>query len=470
MIFLSYVEYRLELRTPFQVFFFIAYMPMSYRILLAFILFLWVPLLSQDSTQIVPPDFPDSTLHVSNVIIAGNELTQDFIIEREMSLKPGSLLTREAVAYDINRIYSLQLFNKVDIRVIPDSTTAILIVLVSERWYFYPFPILGIRDHTWEHVYYGAGVVHTNFLGRKELVNIQGALGYDPYLSVQYTNPVIDAEHNLYFSTRFAYSLLKNQSLDSLMNVPNFDQRLEDAQVTLGKRFSLFSTATTTLEYTHLSVTDNRAGRTLSPNGTDQYFALHVLYTYDTRDLSEYSSRGTLAKLGISKYGIDNQYVDYQRYSLDFRRYIPLYLNSTFAFRIFASAVQGGDIPSYGHVYFGYGDRIRGRFWTITEGDDIIGAKSELRLPLIGPSYVRIDEIPIEQFRDVRYALYASLFGDAGSVWYRSQPVALNNFLSGFGVGLNFLLSYSFVARTEYAFGGPGFHHGEFILDLGASL
>jgi outer membrane protein assembly factor BamA len=443
---------------------------MSYRILLGFLPFLWAPLLSQDSTHFVPPEYPDSTLQVSNVVIAGNELTKDFIIEREMSLKPGSLLTRDALAYDINRIYSLQLFNKVDIQVIPDSTTATLVVLVSERWYFYPFPILGFKDHTWQHVYYGAGVVHTNFRGRKELVSIQCALGYDPYVSVQYTNPVIDAEHNLYFSTRLAYSLLRNQSLLSLQNGPNFDEKLEDAQVTLGKRFSLFSTATTTLEYTHLSVTDNRAGRTLSPDGTDQYFALHVLYTYDTRDLSEYSSRGTLARFGISKYGVDDQYVDYQRYSIDFRRYIPVYLNSTFAFRLFASAVQGGDIPNYGHVFFGYGDRVRGRFWTVIEGENIVGAKSELRFPIVGPHYLRIDEIPVEQFRDIRYALYASLFGDAGTVWYRRQPVALKNFLSGFGVGLNFLLSYSFVARTEYAFGGPGFHHGEVILDLGASL
>ncbi len=443
---------------------------MSYRILLALLPFLWTPLLSQDSTRAMPSDFPDSTLHVSSVIFVGNDLTQDFVIEREMSLKPGSLLTRDAIAFDIDRIYSLQLFNKVDIQVVPDSTTATLVVLVSERWYFYPFPILGIRDHTWAHVYYGAGVVHTNFRGRKELVSFQGALGYNPYLSLQYTNPVIDQAHNLYFSTRFSYSLVRNQSLVSLMNAPNFDQRLEDAQVTIGKRFSLFSTATATLEYTHLSVTNNLAGRTLSPDGTDQYFSLNLLYSYDTRDLSEYASRGTLARIGVSKYGVDDQYVDYQRYSIDFRRYIPVYFNSSFAFRFFGSAVQGGDVPNYGHVFFGYGDRIRGRFWTITEGENIIGAKSELRFPLIGPSYMRIDEIPVEQFRDIRYALYATIFGDAGTVWYRAQPVALNNVLSGFGVGLNFLLSYSFVARTEYAFGGPGFHHGEFILDLGASL
>jgi outer membrane protein assembly factor BamA len=159
-------------------------------------------ILAQDSAQVALPDFPDSALHVSSIVIGGNELTKDFIIEREMSLKVGSLLTREAVAYDINRIYSLQLFNKVDIHVVPDSTTATLIVFVSERWYFYPFPIAGFKDHSWTHFYYGAGVVHTNFRGRNELVNTQFALGYDPYASVQYVDPAFDPDHNLYFSTK----------------------------------------------------------------------------------------------------------------------------------------------------------------------------------------------------------------------------------------------------------------------------
>ena len=199
-------------------------------------------------------------------------LTKDFIIEREMSLKVGSLLTREAVAYDINRIYSLELFNKVEIHVVPDSTTAPLIVFVSERWYFYPFPIAGIKDHTWTHFYYGAGVVHTNFRGRNELVNTQFAFGYNPYASVQYVDPAFDPEHNLYFSTKASYSIQKNLSLVSLASGPNFDEKLIDGQVTFGKRFSLYTTVTATVEYTSLSVSDNRAGQTLSPTVRTIFF------------------------------------------------------------------------------------------------------------------------------------------------------------------------------------------------------
>lgn len=425
---------------------------------------------AQDSTRVTPGEYPDSTLRITNIIFVGNELTKEYVMEREMSLKVGSLLTKEALSYDISRIYSLQLFNKVEVNVIPDSGTATLLILVSERWYFYPFPIAGIKDHNWSHVYYGAGVVHTNFRGRKEMVNIQFALGYDPRASVQYVNPLVDRENNLYFSTRLSYSVQRNKSLLSLSAGPNFDEKLWGGEATLGKRFTLYSTASTTLEYTHLSVTDNRAGRTLSPDGTDQYIALHGTYVYDTRDLSEYSRIGTLGKFTISKYGVGNRYVDYQRYSIDFRRYIPMYFGTGFALRFFGSAAQGGTVPNYGHTFFGYGDRIRGRFKTIVEGEDIVGTKSEFRIPIISPRYIRLEGVPIEQFRDVRYGLYVVVFGDAGTVWYRNDPLALNNFLSGFGAGLHLLLSYSFVARCEYAFGGPGFRNGQLILDLGAAL
>ena len=444
---------------------------MKFVIVLALLLFLSCKVLAaQDSTRVSPGDYPDSTLRIMNIIFVGNELTKDYVMEREMSLKVGSLLTREALAYDINRIYSLQLFNKVDVSVIPDSGTATLLFLVSERWYFYPFPIAGIKDHNWSHIYYGAGVVHTNFRGRKELVNMQFALGYDPRASVQYVNPLIDAERNLYFSTRFSYSVQKNRSLLSLSTGPNFDEYYLGGEVTLGKRFSPYSNATTTLEYIHLKVSDNQAGRTLSPDGTDQFFALHLTYVYDTRDLSEYSRIGTLGRFTASKYGLGDTYVDYQRYSVDVRRYIPIYFDAGFALRLFGSIAQGGAVPNYGHSFFGYNDRIRGRFRTIVEGEDIVGAKAEVRFPLISPRYIRMEEIPIEQFRDIRYALYFVLFGDAGNVWYRSEPLVLDNFLSGFGAGLHLLLSYSFVARIEYAFGGPGFRSGEMILDLGAAL
>ena len=63
--------------------------------------------------------YPDSVFIVGEIVITGNTETKAFVILREMTLHPGSPITRQAIEYDENRIYSLGLFNQVQIRVMP---------------------------------------------------------------------------------------------------------------------------------------------------------------------------------------------------------------------------------------------------------------------------------------------------------------------------------------------------------------
>lgn len=436
---------------------------------------LFISLVSFSAAQDVTlPSFawPDSTYRVSQIYYIGNEVTKVHIIEEEMSLKPGDLITHEAVQFDINRIYSLRLFTKVDIQVIPDSTeTATLSVIVSERWYFYPFPVLGLKDRDFSKIYYGLGIAHNNVAGNN--VQMYGAfgLGYDPFVSFNYVNPRIDAENKLFFSFRSYYTEQKNRSIVSLAGAPNFDENRSGIELTLGKRYSLFTTFSMKLEYLNLSVSNNVIGRTLSSNGRDEFYSLHVSYSYDTRDLKEYASYGTLIGIGLSKFGLFEQEVNYQRIGIDVRRYIPTWYDVVVAGRIFGNLAGGGRIPNYGHTFFGYSERIRGYFDTILEGEQIAGASVEAHIPIITPRYVTLGFIPIDQFRDIRYAMNIALFADAGRTWYRNEPSPLNSLYSGYGAGIHLLLAYSFVGRIEFAvpYGKP-FTQGEIILDLGAAL
>jgi outer membrane protein assembly factor BamA len=426
--------------------------------------------LSQDTARSVLFSFPDSTFRIGKIYFSGNELTKNYIIEREMSLKPGKLLTYENLEYDINRIYSLQLFNKVDIQVVPDSDSANLLVLLSERWYFYPYPIVGLKDRSWSKIYYGIGVAHTNFSGEKIQVFAEGALGYDPFISLYYSDPWISRENNLSFFGKVYYSVMRNRSLVSQAGGSNFDETSYGTYAGLGKRFSLFTTASVKFEYTSITVSDNKAGRTLSPDGTDKFFSFTVSYIYDTRDLKEYPRLGSLIGIGFTKFGIGSTVIDYQRYSIDYHRYIPLIYDLGFAGRVFGNIMQGGTAPNYGHVYYGYGDKIRGQFTRIIEGENIVGSTVEFHYPIISPRYIRFEQIPIEQFRDIRYALYLAVFTDAGNVWYRKDPFGIAGFESGYGAGLHFLLSYSLVLRLEYAFSTPRNRSGEIVFDVGAVL
>lgn len=417
-------------------------------------------------------NFPDSTYRVGQVIYIGNEVTKYQVIEQEMTLRPGTLITHAGVTFDINRIYSLRLFTKVEINVVPDSADlATVTVTVNERWYIYPFPVLGIKDRDFSKIYYGLGLSHTNLGGNNTQLYGAFALGFDPFVSLNYSNPQLDFEHKIFLSLRAYYTDVMNKSVVSRAGTSNFREFRSGAEVTLGHRYSLYSLVALKGEYLNLAVSDNAAGRTLSPGGRDEFFSLHMSYSYDTRDLKEYPSYGSYYSVGVSKYGLFEQTIDYQRVGIDLRRFIPTWNNVVLAGRVFANLAGGGRIPNYGHAFFGYGERIRGYFNTVLEAEQIAGGTAELHFPLIKPQYVRYDFIPLEQFRDVRYAVNAALFADAGETWYRTQPFTVGNVYAGYGAGLHILLMYSVVARVEFAVPyGKSVKNGEIILDVGAAL
>ncbi|MCX6137366.1 MAG: BamA/TamA family outer membrane protein, partial [Ignavibacteriales bacterium] len=274
----------------------------------------------------------------------------------------------------------------------------------------------------------------------------------------------------MYLNVRVQYAVTKNRSILSQGVGNNFDERRAGADITLGKRLTLYSRLFATAEYWELSVSDNSAGRTMSADGTDRFLSLSLGYRYDTRDLNEYPRQGSLLNFTISKIGMPGGTVDFERYSLDVRQFVVAADYAGIAGRFYSSIASGGVVPNYAHAYLGYGDKIRGHYNTTVEGDNIAGATVEFHLPIISPRYVRFEEVPIEQFRTIRYALYGALFADAGNVWYRLQPFSIGQTLSGFGAGLHCLISYSVVLRLEYAIDAQNLRNREFILDLGAAL
>jgi outer membrane protein insertion porin family len=405
---------------------------------------------------------------IDRIIIRGNEVTKDYVILREMSLKPGDTLSLKAAEYDQNRVYSLGLFNRVELSYHVTDHKATLYVDVNERWYIFPFVVLGVKDRDWKKFYYGLGILHDNFRGRSERVSASFALGYDPFFTLRYQNPILSVESNLFLSSRIYYSRERNKSLISQQSGPNFDEDQYGLEGTLGKRFNLFQSLSLTLGYEVLAVSQNEAGRTLSASGRDAFISAGLGFVHDTRDLAEYPSSGTYLGISLSKYGLGESVVDYYRVYLDSRRFVPTLGGVTLAGRLFVNLAGGGTVPNYGHVYFGYEERIRGHFREVYEGEDILGSSLELRVPIIPVRFLKVEAIPIPQFGVWRLGLYAALFGDVGKVWYRGASFDLHDLVRGYGVGLNLLLPYSSVFRIEYALNEA--RRGEFIFDISSSF
>jgi outer membrane protein assembly factor BamA len=406
---------------------------------------------------------------VDTIIVAGNLKTQSYVILDEMTMKPGALVTAEAIQFDRNRIYSLGLFTSVDIFYDSLDTQRLLLVEVRERWYLIPIPILGARDGDPAKLFYGAGILHNNFLGKNQKLFGSIVLGFDPAVSFSFTDPLFDREDNLYFSFSLSTSSVRNRSLVESALTGDFDERHWDISGTVGRRLSLFSAAGINGGIHSVKTSIYRQGRTASTDGVDIYLYTTLQFAYDSRDLREYATRGAFFQVFFTKNGLGESDVDFSRLGLDMRKYIPLGGPLSFALRGHASVVSGSLIPTYARGYFGSGERIRGYYMTIWEGENLMGGTAELRCALFDTKTFMFSALPLPpEFSVWRFGVSLALFAETGLAWYRQDPIRLHSFASGYGAGVHFLLPYGYVLRTEYALDDLG--KGQFILDLRGSI
>jgi outer membrane protein assembly factor BamA len=406
----------------------------------------------------------DSVLTIREIQITGNSTTKEYVILREMSLKTGDTLTDEAIERDRNNIYNLRLFNKVDIDYTVEQNTAIVIVAVSERWYFIPFPVLGIKYRDFSKIYYGAGVMHNNFRGRNEKVFGMAAFGYDRLFMVSYQTPKIDNNGNYFLGTSLVVQEVHNLSASSTeyMNSNMF------INGTVGRRFGLYQTLSATLGYEVWQVDDLLLRRTASASGRDAFVTASMSYRYDTRDNYEYTTDGTYIFFALSKNGFGESEVNITSSTFDLRQFFGFNGGNCLGIRASGVFTWGGMIPIYRHVFFGYNDRIRGYFYNKIEGENILGANIELRLPILLPRYFTLNYIDIPEFKKLRYGLYFGVFADAGRIWSRSEALLGPPWYAGYGAGFQFLLPYGFTIRLESAVNDLG--RAEAFIDFGVSF
>ncbi len=402
---------------------------------------------------------------VSKIVVVGNETTKDYVIFREMSLKVGAPLDTVALENDQKRIYSLQLFNKVDIDYTVEANEATVFVRVSERWYIFPIPIVGFKYRDFKKMFYGVSLIHQNFRGRNEKIIASAVFGYDGWFDLAYQNPKLTDNDDIFLRSEVGFHHVRNQNSSQ----GEYDQKVSTGSLMIGRRHGLYLTVLGFARFDMWDVSDPQQGRTVSPSGIDRFITIGSSVQYDRRDIREYATAGEYGAISVAKYGLGESDVNLFRYGIDLRDYEPLGDDVSLCGRVFGSFLSGGVSPTYLHAYFGYFDRVRGYYSTVFEGEDILGGSLELRVPILKPRYatVSIRYLPPE-FSVWRYGLYAGVFADVGTTWFRTDQVFKNPSYAGYGAGLHFLLPYSLVVRTEYALNQHG--KSQFVLGFGASF
>ncbi len=400
------------------------------------------------------------------ILVQGNDKTKKEVILREMKLKPGDKLDPEELERDRLRIQNLGIFNRVEIDIVPTAEGAILVVSVSEMWYIFPYPIIFRNERNWSRLSVGAGLLYTNFRGRREVIDFSGWLGFNPAIRLNYSNPWIFGKAKFYTKFSIFGRRIRNQTftvLDSVVNENQFG-----FNITLGKRFGHFTYLDFNTGYRQLTLSPKNAGRTLSASGKDPLPTFGLSFRYDSRDLWEYPHKGEYLNLWATKTGWFGNTVDYLRYGADLRKYLPIG-KTTLAFRA-AGNFSGGEIPVYEQVHFGFLTRIRGHFSERSIGENLVIGSAEFRFPIIPITYHSWEAMEsMGQYgTNLRFGVSGGIFFDTGNIWFRRQNQAgttfdANNFISGWGGGAHIFLPYNMLLRLEYGFDERW--NGQFIVD-----
>ena len=397
---------------------------------------------------------------IGNIRVQGNFKTKRDVIVRELEFSANDRVSKKGLELARQRIENLNLFNRVIFNFKDSGEKKDLIILVWERWYLYPTPIFTVNEHDWHKLSYGFGLYHANFRGRAENLWLAGWLGYNPGLTLSYTNRWFGGRHRLFTNI----SLESQRIASKTLLFPDQKEHHRSVALLFGRKYGIhFYSA---VELTLASVNAGKKLLWQTGQNHDHLFSYAVQLQMDTRDLWEYPKQGRKSLLSFSRSFLLNGGATFNKWQVDWREYRSFW-GITFAGRFLAALTQN-KLPVYEHLYIGYGDRIRGYFQEIYEGDNCMLGSLEMRIPILKVKYFKI---PAEAWyaaylQNMKFGVYFTLFRDTGQVWRRGESFRINRLQTGSGLGLNFILPYSNILRLEYAFNEA--NQPEFIFDVKA--
>ncbi|MBN1480970.1 hypothetical protein EH223_00685 [candidate division KSB1 bacterium] len=401
---------------------------------------------------------------ISKIIIVGNAKTKDAVILREMKTKTGAHFDDDLVREDKKRIQNLLLFTRVEIYPAKDKDERVgLIIVVAERWPFFPYPLLFRNERSWalEKWSYGAGVIHNNIRGMNNKLLAEAWLGYNPGGVASYYNPWFGGDRQFYYKVAVHSMTIKSKTLTTLQR---FDEFHRGFLFTFGKRWGYHTYSTVAVGYDYIRYPQDYVHLMPTEHSYQHLPSMGIGFQYDTRDLYEYPKEGWLLFLGLNNFYYPKE-LNYYQLGADVRRYFSLYKDLSLVFRM-NTDLSFGDIPVFSHYYLGYSERIRGQFYDVMEGDSRLIFMMELRFPLLPIQYLDVDygAAMFGQYsHDLPFGISGGVFYDVGAAWFKNEQNIPSNFLSGWGCGLHLHLPYIDVLRIEYGLNSNW--QGQLIVD-----
>jgi len=408
---------------------------------------------------------------VDSIIIKGNETTQDFIILREITFNIGDEVDSTIIHFNRERIFSLALFNRVEIRIEKKNDKNIVVIEVDESWYIYPLPFWYTKTNSLESLTYGISILRKNFRGRNETIRAVLGYGYDKFFTIQYDNPAFSYYNEIGLSALTSFTSFKNINKQAAeLNNGEYNYKLFRISAGIRKRLNQFIQIGSSLSFDYWeSSVAPKGAITASGKRMDRLPGLSIFQIYDTRDLKLFSHDGIYTYTNYSHKGFGNDNISYNTFEIDLRGYNKLIGKLSSKIRFFHRRTFGSLIPYYDYSFLGYSEKIRGHSNKFYEGNNSIITSAELSYPLLSEWNLsfKLPLIP-QSLTSARVGIQINIFADAGTAFNNGEPILIRKVNSGYGIGLILLLLPYNAFRLEYAV--DQFGKGEVLLATGFSF
>jgi hypothetical protein len=427
---------------------------------------------------------------INGIYISGNQKTKHYIIERELTFKPGDSVYLPELVSAFQRskelLINTRLFNDVVISLKSFQGYLVNVQIdVKERWYIFPIPYFkpvdrnlsawADKNYSLSRINYGLKFTHNNFTGRNDKLRLWLITGYTRQIQLNYDQPYADKSLKHGFGASLLYLTLKEVNSSTVNNQQQFIKAdtIPYAGKYLAEQFNFqlsyyYRPAIKTRHTVRMGIAYSYIDSAVTVKNPD-YFSNNkrrltypeFSYTleYQNVDYVPYVLRGFMGDFSFAKRGI-NADMNLWQLSGRFTKAWPVGIRSSYM-------LQGGgvlklpfDQPFFNQRLFGYGDfYLRGLERYVVDGVAGLIVRNTVRRKIfqfnIPVSHIpTLDQIPV--------SIYVKLYGDAGYVRnkYFTQNSLVNTMLYTGGAGIDFVTAYDFVFRCEFSFnqlGQPGF-------------
>lgn len=360
-------------------------------------------------------DDPDGTINISikegtinRILIAGNEKTKDFVVERNVLSEPGMIYNENLLKEDIVRLYASQAFKDVtrDIEPCVDIPDAYDITIHVQEQRTANISIGGGID-TVTGVFGSVGIADNNFRGMNQRISLNGLVGSGVILN----DASIKRRMNMQVELSFfePYFLNADTSLMSKLffrdfgsyQVPLAIERRYGGEVTVAHRMKRNKNVTSTFslgvenvdvregDFDKIASLYQRYNIPISERAKQLdgglFLSLSPSLIYDTREGGAVTRKGTLASLRFDEeLGIIDFNKTHGKLTGSLKHYIPVGKKSSLSFTAKGGGkIHGDNMPEVMMYRLGGPYTIRGfKMSGVGTGDAFIMGSAEFATPI----------------------------------------------------------------------------------------